>query len=111
VDAPDNGADVSAAAAHAAEGDSLRTQYRYPDAEAAYLAAIALDPGLPRAHSGLGLVLSDMRRFPEAEAACREAIRLDPALTVAHDNLDDLARARKRSSWLTSLRTTRRPRP
>jgi tetratricopeptide (TPR) repeat protein len=104
VDVPDDAADMNTAEAHADQGDRLRRQHRAADAEAAYRAAIALDPQLPRAHSGLSLVLRDTGRRADAKAAFAEATRLDPACV----DLGTYLRVR-RSLWLKSLRITRRP--
>lgn len=67
-------------ATHVSQGKSLYQAHRYADAEAAYRAALALDPHLAVAHAGLGDALNGQQRFAEAETACREAIRLDPGL-------------------------------
>ena len=74
-------------AAHVRQGKSLCQAHRYADAEAAYRAALALDPHLAVGHAGLGDALNGQRRFAEAETACREAIRLDPSLTAARAGL------------------------
>ena len=74
-------------AAHISQGKSLCKAHRYADAEAAYRAALALDPRLAVAHAGLGDTLNGQRRFAKAEIACREAIRLDPSLTAARASL------------------------
>jgi tetratricopeptide (TPR) repeat protein len=73
--------------AHVSQGKSLCRAHRYADAEAAYRAALALDPHLAVAHAGLGDALNGQRRSAEAETACREAIRLDPSLTAARAGL------------------------
>src|SRR5262249_57915202 len=60
---------------------------RHPEAEAAYRAAIRLQPDEPEAHHNLSLALGRQGRFREAEAACREAIRLKPDFANAHCTL------------------------
>ncbi len=75
------------AATRVEEGDRLRKQGLFAEAEIAYRAAVAFDPVLAPAHAGLGDALYWLKRYREAEAACREAIRLDPALAIAHRNL------------------------
>ncbi len=78
---------ASLAVTHAEQGDSLSRQRRFYDAEAAYRAAIELDPSLSRAYSGLGEVLDRQGRFLAAKGACLDAIRLDPVLASAYSNL------------------------
>ena len=77
--------------------------------EAALREAIRLDPDRASAYNSLGLVLRDTGRYDEAEEAFGEAVILHPAMGAAHTNLGRLVRTRKRSSWLASLRITRRP--
>ncbi len=78
---------ASEAAASTEEGDRLRERGLYPDAEAAYRRAVAVDPGHACAHAGLAFTLIGLEQYPEAEAASREAIRLDPGLARAHSYL------------------------
>jgi len=82
-----SGRPADGTAAHVSQGKSLCQAHRYADAEAAYRAALALNPHLAVAHAGLGDALNGQRRFAEAETACREAIRLDPSLTAARAGL------------------------
>ncbi len=82
-----SGRPADGTAAHVSQGKSLYKAHRYSDAEAAYRAALALDPHLAVAHAGLGDALNGQRRFAEAETACREAIRLDPGLIPARAGL------------------------
>ena len=65
---------------------SCREHKRYTEAEAAYRAAIALDPALAPAWAGLAATLHGLHRDPEANFADQAATRLDPSLTPAHDS-------------------------
>lgn len=78
---------TSVATMYIEEGDRLRKQRLFAEAETAYRTAVALDPVLAPAHAGLGDALYWLKRYPEAEATCREAIRLDPADGIARGNL------------------------
>jgi len=62
MDTPDVG-DVNEASARADEGESLRGQHRYADAETAYRAAIRLDPALAAAHGNLNSLFVVRRWF------------------------------------------------
>ena len=87
---------TSAATTHAEQGDNLRSQHRYSDAETAYRAALELDPHLPRAHVGLSQALYGIQQYESAEVACSEAIRLDPANAATHRIRGDILRELKR---------------
>jgi TolB-like protein/DNA-binding winged helix-turn-helix (wHTH) protein/Flp pilus assembly protein TadD len=56
----------------------------WPAAEAAFRAAITLDPSLARAHVVLGHVLSQMGRQTEAETVMRRARDLEPLNAMVH---------------------------
>jgi tetratricopeptide (TPR) repeat protein len=51
---------------------------KWPEAEAEYQKAVALEPGNAIYRSKLGSALYEQRKYAEAEAAYREASRLDP---------------------------------
>jgi tetratricopeptide (TPR) repeat protein len=70
---------------HLAQADFFCEHQRYAEAEAAYRAAIALDPASARSYAGLAAALRGMERHSEADFAYQGAIRLDPSLTPAHD--------------------------
>jgi tetratricopeptide (TPR) repeat protein len=93
-----SGRPADGTAAYVSQGKSLCQAHRYADAEAAYRAALALDPHLAVAHAGLGDALNGQRQSAEAETACREAIRLDPGFAMAHSNLGAVAYRTKRYS-------------
>ena len=59
-------------------GVMLRAQGRLAEAEQAYRAAVALDPGLVPALGNLGTVLLDQRRPEEAETVLVRALELAP---------------------------------
>jgi TolB-like protein/Tfp pilus assembly protein PilF len=54
------------------------------DAEAAFRAAIELDPNYPLPHRMLGILYSHQGRYAEAAPAIRRACELDPLLAVHH---------------------------
>ena len=70
---------------HLAQADFFCHHQRHAEAEAAYRAAIALDPASARSYAGLAAALHGMERNAEADFAYQAAIRLDPSLTPAHD--------------------------
>jgi hypothetical protein len=45
---------------------------------------------------------------PKPKPAFWEAIRIHPTLSAAHKNLGQLVKTKKRSSWLSSLRSPHR---
>ena len=66
-------------------------------AEAAYRAAISVDPGYANAHTSLGLLLKNVRKdIDGAEAAYRAAIAADPGHAAAHFNLGKVLHAHAR---------------
>jgi tetratricopeptide (TPR) repeat protein len=69
-----------------AQADFLCERQRYAEAEAAYRAAIALDPGLAPAYAGLGVALHGLGQHAEADFAYQAATRLDPGLIPANDS-------------------------
>lgn len=68
------------------DGLRLRQAGRLAEAEAAYRAALDLDPRLAAAHVNLGNVLKDLGRFDEAAPCYRAALSLDPNFLPAHFN-------------------------
>jgi CHAT domain/Tetratricopeptide repeat len=69
-----------------AQADFFCKHQRHAEAEAAYRAAIALDPALAPAYVGLAAALHGLGRHAEADFAYQAAIRLDPSLTPAKDS-------------------------
>jgi tetratricopeptide (TPR) repeat protein len=69
-----------------AQADFFCERQRYAEAEAAYRAAIALDPSLAPAYVGLGAALHGLGRHAEADFAYQAATRLDPSLIAAYDS-------------------------
>ena len=64
-------------------------------AEAAFRAAIAVNPGFSLAHFNLGDLLKNERKdIDGAEAAFREAIALNPGFSKAHRDLGNLVQHR-----------------
>ena len=53
-------------------------QRRYPEALAAYRAAVAVDPGLASAHAGVGVALFQLQRYEEALPVLAHAFALRP---------------------------------
>ena len=78
---------------------NTRVNPRYPEAEAYFRQAIALDPNYAQAYAGLGNVLQFMeddprrraRVYAEAAAAGRKALELNPNLAEAHSCLGLIA--------------------
>jgi tetratricopeptide (TPR) repeat protein len=75
---------------HCDAGVALYRQGRNAEAEAAFRAAIRLDPGSSPAHGNLARLLWRAGQKREAEAAYREAVRADPGSSVAHSDLGDV---------------------
>lgn len=69
---------------HLTQADDFCEDHRYAEAEAAYRAAVALDPSLARAYAGLAVALHGLQRHEEAESAYQTAVRLDPTLATVH---------------------------
>jgi tetratricopeptide (TPR) repeat protein len=69
-----------------AQADSFYEHQRYAEAEAAYRAAIALDPALAPAYVGLAATLHGLQRHAEADIAYQAATRLDPSLIPPNDS-------------------------
>jgi tetratricopeptide (TPR) repeat protein len=99
---------------HLAQADFFCGHQRYAEAEAAYRAAIALDPASARSYAGLAAALHGLQRHAEADLAYQSAIRLDPSLTPTRRNLwlaQVYANARKAedsSDWGTAIAQYRR---
>ncbi len=66
------------AIAHETSGRLYMVQWRFDEAELAYLKAIELGPGVASAHEQYSQLLFDLERFEEAEAEAIRAIELDP---------------------------------
>ncbi len=73
--------------AHGVVGLAQPAQHHPSDAEAAFRAALRLQPDFVEAHNNLGTALRVLNRLAEAEAAYREALRLKPDYTDALVNL------------------------
>jgi CHAT domain len=69
-----------------AQADFFCEHQGYAEAEAAYRAAIALDPASARSYAGLAAALHGLQRHTEADFAYQGAIRLDPSLAPARRN-------------------------
>jgi tetratricopeptide (TPR) repeat protein len=82
---------------HNSLGNVLRALGRAAEAEAAYRAALRLQPNVPDFHHHLGLALKDQGRAAEAEASFRQAIRLRRAFVPARIDLGNLLVAAARS--------------
>jgi tetratricopeptide (TPR) repeat protein len=65
-------------------------------AEAAFRAAVRLNPASAPAHNGLGLALQRQQQLDDAAAEFREAVRLQPDFAWAHDNLGNTLRLQGR---------------
>jgi len=74
-------------------GNAAFAACRFPDAEAAFRRALALDPGHRAAAANLGSALQAMGRSEAALEACLRAIQLDPAFVDAYNNASAAARA------------------
>ncbi len=59
-------------------GSLFSDEKKWPEAEAEYQKAVALEPGNAIYRARLGTALYEQRKYAEAEAAYREASRLDP---------------------------------
>jgi tetratricopeptide (TPR) repeat protein len=77
-------------------GDLARRLQQWPEAEAAYRTALAIDPSDTGAWNNLAVALVFQRKFDEAQSALRTAIALSPEDPLAGSNLatllDHLAR-------------------
>jgi Flp pilus assembly protein TadD len=71
-------------------GVRLTTEGRHPEALAALVRSVALNPRSASARASLGVALGRADRFPEAEAQLKEAIRLSPRFAFAHFALGSL---------------------
>jgi tetratricopeptide (TPR) repeat protein len=69
------------------EGVNLLKEKNYPEGEAKFRAALALDPDFAATHYNLGVVLWQKGETDEAIKELREAIRLQPDAAEAHYNL------------------------
>ena len=56
-------------------------------AEAAYRAALEMDPAYAPAHAGLGNVLRERGHLDDALAHCRRAVELAPEYAIGHADL------------------------
>ncbi|HVR54541.1 MAG TPA: tetratricopeptide repeat protein, partial [Pseudorhodoferax sp.] len=72
------------------EGNALHAQGLVAEAEARWLAALALVPGHAEALNNLGLLQQEQSRMQEAEANYRAALRARPDSAVAHHNLGNV---------------------
>lgn len=77
-------ADPALAALH---GEALWALGAFADAEAAFEAALAAEPGQPRARHGRARSLGAQNRLDEAVADAQDAIRLDPDAAEFHHTL------------------------
>lgn len=75
------------AGVHALAGDALWAAGLFLEAEADYAAALALDPGLPRARHGLARSLASRSRLDEALSEAQAAARLEPGVAEYHHTL------------------------
>ncbi|MZR61639.1 tetratricopeptide repeat protein [Alcanivorax sp. DP30] len=62
-------------------------QKKYPEAEQAFRACLAINDANPYAHNGLGLALREQGKFDESRSHYEEALTLDPKYARAHFNL------------------------
>lgn len=77
--------DPSLAEAQASLGfENFWLEWNWPDAEAAFRKAIALDPNFSFAHRLLGILLSHLGQSEEASQMMRRARALDPLVAVEH---------------------------
>jgi len=72
---------------HWSAGNRWRTMGRFPEAEAQYRRALALDPQNADFWTNLGAVQFYTRRFTEAAESFRQALRLQPASGSGYYNL------------------------
>jgi len=100
--------DPSLAEVHAALGLGYHFDWRWEEAEQAFLRALELNPGLPTAHQWYAEHLAKTGRADEARAAMERALELDPLSLVIRSDQGlvhflnrDFARAR--ASWLHVL--------
>jgi TolB-like protein/Flp pilus assembly protein TadD len=73
--------------AHSARGALLRAELKFEEAEAAYLLALALNPGSAEEHRRYSLLLNDLGRYDEAAREARRAVELDPLSTLNREGL------------------------
>lgn len=106
--APGPGGEAAARASDAyVAGVELIAARRWEEAEASFLAALLLDPGIPLAHYGLGQARLELKRYAEAAAAF-EASR--DAYRCASDLSSEARRTstRRLDATIRSLRETLR---
>jgi Flp pilus assembly protein TadD len=60
------------------QGDSLASEGKWEEAEAAYLKAVRLEPNNVRWRVSLAIALTRQKKYPAAEAEYREAARIEP---------------------------------
>ena len=77
-------------------GVALRRKRSYQAAEAEFIEALRLNPGLARAHFGLGHLLALMGKPEAAKAEFIDALRLNPDYADAHTNLGTILSGEKR---------------
>ena len=83
---------------------------RFAEAEAAYRAAIAIEPGRSALHNNLGYNLLLQGQPEPAAAEFRRAIQIDPRSEIAHNNLGAaLAYQSRGSEALSELRRSADP--
>jgi tetratricopeptide (TPR) repeat protein len=88
---------------HLALGWALQELDRLDEAEAHYLAAVAIEPGAAEAHVNLGALHLERGEFDAAEAAFRTAIRLNPTDPLPHARLANLLSGRLPDADLAAL--------
>ncbi|HEY5599287.1 MAG TPA: tetratricopeptide repeat protein, partial [Candidatus Manganitrophaceae bacterium] len=69
------------------KGTALLNQKKYPEAEAAFQAALAARPHDPKATYSLGVAAGKEGKYPEAERNLLESLRLDPQQTEVYLDL------------------------
>jgi tetratricopeptide (TPR) repeat protein len=72
------------------QGNALHALGRLDQAEAAYRASVAVDPGYLNGWYNLGVTLHQRGRFDEAKAAFRQVLRLDPGKADVRQILQQL---------------------
>ena len=83
---------------------------RFAEAEAAYRAAITIEPGRSALHNNLGYNLLLQGQADAAASEFRRAIEIDPRSQIAHNNLGAaLAHQSRGSEALSELRRTADP--